>query len=92
MIKRLGWAVLLLAVAFPHAARTVAGALAAVAVAVLAHPTAVCAVAGGLLLASTGATLRRRAAHTRQLRTLRHLTRSRGPLNLFRLAFGGTDL
>ncbi|PBC76167.1 hypothetical protein BX265_0870 [Streptomyces sp. TLI_235] len=90
--RRLGWAALLLAAAFPHAAHAVASALATVTVALLAHPTAVCAVAGGLLLVSAGATLRRRAAHARQIRAVRRLTRSRGPLNPFRLAFGGTEL
>ncbi|RAJ42820.1 hypothetical protein K353_02497 [Kitasatospora sp. SolWspMP-SS2h] len=71
--KRLGLALLLLAVAFPAAARILFGALAAVAAAALAHPSAAFGLAGGLLLATALPGLRRRAS--RRLRTVRRLVR-----------------
>ncbi|WP_371497641.1 hypothetical protein OG871_16995 [Kitasatospora sp. NBC_00374] len=57
--KRFGWALLLLALAFPAAAGAVLTALAAVLVALLAHPTATCTVAAAALLVSTLPALRR---------------------------------
>ncbi|GAA4846325.1 hypothetical protein [Kitasatospora terrestris] len=73
--KRFGWAVLLLAVAFPAAARSALAFVAAVAAVLLAHPSAAFTVAAGVLLASTLPAIRRRAAKARRLRVLRHLAR-----------------
>ncbi|WP_033820899.1 hypothetical protein [Kitasatospora sp. MBT63] len=72
LFKRLGWALLLLAAAFPAAANALLAAVAAVTVALLAHPSVVCAVAGGLLAASTLPALRRHTA--RRIRALRRLS------------------
>ncbi|MFB7618756.1 hypothetical protein [Kitasatospora sp. NPDC056181] len=72
--KRLGWAALLLALAFPAAAGSVLAVLAAVASFLLAHPTVACVVGAGLLLASTLPALRRRVARARVRRQLRGLS------------------
>ncbi|RKE19617.1 hypothetical protein [Streptomyces sp. TLI_171] len=71
--KRLALSLLLLAVAFPTAARLLLGALAAVTAVALAHPSTAFGLAGGLLLATALPGLRRRAS--RRLRTVRRLVR-----------------
>ena len=77
-LKRLGWAALLLAVAFPSAARTVLAALTAVAALLLAHPTIACTAAAGLLLASTLPALHRRTARLRRRWHLHRIIRFGG--------------
>ncbi|MFE0460735.1 hypothetical protein ACFW1A_15950 [Kitasatospora sp. NPDC058965] len=72
-VKRLGWALALLAVAFPAAARTVLAALGAVGTAIEAHPHAACAAAGVLLAASAVRAVARRTARIRRRRELRRL-------------------
>ncbi|WP_371481979.1 hypothetical protein [Kitasatospora sp. NBC_00315] len=87
-LKRLGWAALLLAVAFPSAARTVLAALTAVAAVLLAHPSTTCTLVAGLLLASTLPALRRRTARIRHRWHLHRAVRF-GALTSSRLTFVG---
>ncbi|MEU1419219.1 hypothetical protein [Kitasatospora sp. NPDC005751] len=69
--KRLGFAAVLLAVAFPAAARSVLVFVSSLAALLLAHPSAVCALGAGLLLASLLPALRRRVSRARRRRALR---------------------
>lgn len=75
-VKRLGWALVLLALAFPAAARTVLLALAAVGSVLNAHPRTVCVVGAGLLLASAARAVSRRTARVRRRREMRQLARA----------------
>jgi len=91
--KRFGWALLLLALAFPAAAHTVLAAarpvlavLVTVAVVLLTHPPALFTALAALLLASILPGLRRRAVRSRERRELRELTRGAAPLTMLRLA------
>ncbi|GGQ66242.1 hypothetical protein [Kitasatospora griseola] len=72
-LKRLAWALLLLAAAFPAAAHTLLDLAAKAAAILLTHSTATFAVAAGLLLISTLPALRRRFA--RRARVLRRVVR-----------------
>jgi len=81
--KRFGWALLLLALAFPAAAHTV---LAAARPVLLTHPPALFTALAALLLASILPGLRRRAVRSRERRELRELTRGAAPLTMLRLA------
>ncbi|MEU3492192.1 hypothetical protein ABZ747_01695 [Kitasatospora cineracea] len=73
VLKRLAWALVLLALAFPGAAQTLLGLLADAATASLAHPSVTCTAAAALLLVSTLPAARRRFA--RRVRVLRRVSR-----------------
>ncbi|WP_035850673.1 hypothetical protein [Kitasatospora azatica] len=85
-VKRFGWALVLLALAFPAAARTALAALAVAGSVIEAHPRAVCAAAGVLLAVSAARAVSRRVARSRRRRQVRRLVRAGRLFNPSRLA------